>query len=341
MFKFSLKRLRDSHEGPWLFVDLSMLFLLVVNLLWILLDSLFATEVVQSNLTALSPAIVPAYMPLHRNFALIDLVFVSIFLIEFCIRWAAAVSRKEYIRWYFYPFIHWYDLIGCIPLSGVRVLRLLRIFSILYRLHKYQIIDLRNTALYRFMMFYYNVFVEELSDRIVIKVLSDAQQDLAAGSPLIDDISRKVLATRRHTLNEWAAAMLVHIGDSIADQEHGETVREHVKQSVGHAVRKNDQVSTLRLIPVLGGKIEVTLENAVTGIVTQSIINLLQDITPDKLDNMLKHGLNKFSTEEKSLDSEVLLIINECIELIKEHVGQQQWKGAFNTDPQTTNDMSK
>ncbi|MFT5676180.1 MAG: hypothetical protein ACI808_002118 [Paraglaciecola sp.] len=341
MLNFSLKRLRDSHEGPWLFVDLTMLFLLVVNLLWILLDSLFAAEFVQSNLTALSPSLVQAYLPLHANFAIIDLGFISIFLTEFCVRWVVAIYRKEYMRWYFFPFIHWYDLIGCIPLSGARIFRLLRVFSILYRLQKYQIIDLRKTALYRFLMFYYNVFVEELSDRIVIKVLSDAQQDLAAGSPLIDDISRKVLATRQHTLTEWAAAMLVHIGESIADQEHGETVREHVKQSVGHAVRKNNEVSTLRLIPVLGGKIEVTLENAVTDIVTQSIINLLQDITPNKLNDLLKHGLNKFSAEEKSLDSEVLLIINECIELVKEHVGHQRWKSELDTAPQTTSNMSK
>jgi hypothetical protein len=341
MLNFSLKRLRDSHEGPWLFVDLTMLFLLVVNLLWILLDSLFAAEIVQSNLTALSPSLVQAYMPLHSNFAIIDLAFISIFLTEFCVRWIVAISRKEYMRWYFFPFIHWYDLIGCIPLTGARIFRLLRIFSIVYRLQKYKIIDLRNTALYRFVVFYYNVFVEELSDRVVIKVLSDAQQDLAAGSPLIDDISRKVLATRQQTLNEWAAAMLVHIGDSIADQEHGDTVREHVKQSVGHAVRKNSEVSTLRLIPVLGGRIEVTLENAVTDIVTQSIINLLQNVTPDKLNDFLKHGLNKFSEEEKSLDSEVLLIINECIQLIKEHVGHQRWKSELDTDSPSTSDMSQ
>lgn len=341
MLNFSFKRLRDSHEGPWLFIDLSMLFLLAVNLIWILLDALFATEIVHAGLTSLSPTLVQAYRPLHANFAIIDLVFVSIFLAEFCLRWIVAIKRKEYMRWYFFPFIHWYDLIGCIPLSGARIFRLLRVFSILYRLQKYQIIDLRSTALYQFVMFYYNVFVEELSDRIVIKVLNDAQEDLAAGSPLIDEISRKVLATRQHALNEWAAAMLVHIGDSIADQEHGETVRDHVKQSVGLAVRKNDQVSSLRLIPVLGSRIEITLENAVTDIVTQSIINLLQNITPDKLDNLLKHGLNKFSAEEKSIEREALLVITECIELIKEHVGQQQWKNAFDTVPQNTSDVSK
>jgi hypothetical protein len=340
MLNFSLKRLRDSHEGPWLFIDLSMLFLLVLNLLWILLDSLFATELIQSTLYSLSPEMVEAYKPVHANFAIFDLGFIAIFLSEFCVRWVAAVVRKEYLRWYFFPFIHWYDLVGCIPLSGARIFRFLRVFSILYRLQKYQIIDLRNTALFRFVMFYYDVLVEELSDRIVVKVLSDAQKDIAAGSPLIDDITHQVLASRQQTLSKWLAAMLVHMGDSIADKEHGQTVREHVQQSVGHAVRSNNQVSTLRLLPIMGSTIERTLESAITDIVTQSIINLLQDMTPEKLSDFARHGINTFSSEEKSLDKEVLLIINECIELVKEHVGQQRWKSELDNPVPANSEQS-
>ena len=30
------------------------------------------------------------------------------------------------------------------------------------------------------------------------------------------------------------------------------------------------------------------------------------------------------------LDQEVLLIVNECIELVKQHVSQQRWKDSFN-----------
>lgn len=331
MFKFSRKKLEQSHEGPWLLLDLTMLGILVFNLLWIIFDSLFATEIVRSGLSYMSPDIVTGYMPVHNNFTLIDLGFVALFLTEFVFRWLAAIWRKEYIRWYFFPFLHWYDLVGCIPLSGARIFRFLRVFSIVYRLQKYQIIDLKNTALFRFFNFYYNVFVEELSDRIVLKVLSDAQKDIAAGSPLIDEISTQVLASRKHILCDWLAAMMSHVGNSIADEQHGLTVRDHVQQSVGKAVRANTQVSSLRLVPVLGGGIEKLLENAVTDIVTQSIINLLQDMTADKINNFIDHGLNKFSEQEQTLDYQVLLIVNECIDLLKTHIGQQRWKDHFNT----------
>lgn len=329
MFNFSYSKLKSSQEGPWIIVDLVMLALLFINLIWLLFDSLYATQAFKTALTSLSPNIVEGYASVHENFTLYDLAFIGIFLSEFCVRWGVAVVRKTYMRWYFFPFIHWYDLVGCIPLGGARIFRFLRVFSILYRLQKYQIIDLRNTGVYRFIMFYYEVFVEELSDRIVVKVLSDAQKDIAAGSPLIEDISQQVIASRLPILTQWLSSVMVHIGESIEHNEHGESVRSHVQKSVGKAVRGNSQVSTLKLVPVLGRTIEKTLEQSVTDIVTQSIINLLKDITPDKIDDFVEHGLGRFSSEDHMLDQEVLLIVNECLELVKHHVSQQRWKDSF------------
>ncbi len=341
MLKFSRQNLKDSHEGTWLLLDLAMLGLLFINLIWIIFDTLYTTAFFKQALDFISADLVTGYAPIHENFLLIDLAFIAVFLSEFCLRWVVSIYRKEYLRWYFFPFIHWYDLVGCIPASSARIFRFLRIFSILYRLHKYRIIDLKDTALFRFVAFYYDVFVEELSDRIVVKVLSDAQKDIAAGSPLIEDITSKVLATRQNVLCEWLAAMMVHVGESIEHSENGETLRNHVQQSVGKAVRNNSNISTLKLVPVLGGTIERTLENSVTDIVTQSIINLLKDITPEKVNEFVEHGVNKFSAHEHALDQEVLLIVNECLELVKEHVSDKRWKQALNQRRNATPEVSE
>ena len=221
------------------------------------------------------------------------------------------------------------------------IFRFLRVFSILYRLQKHQIIDLRNTAVYRFIIFYYDVFVEELSDRIVVKVLSDAQKDIAAGSPLIEDISQKVIGTRLPILTQWLSSVMVHIGESIEHNDRSESVRSHVQKSVGKAVRNNSQVSILKLVPMLGSTIEKTLEQSVTDIVTQSIINLLKDITPEKIDDFVEHGLSRFSNEDHMLDQEVLLIVNECLELVKQHVSQQRWKDSFDVQHSLQDTKSK
>jgi hypothetical protein len=159
LFNFSYSKLKSSHEGPWIILDLVMLCLLIINLIWLLFDGLFATQAFKSILVSISPDIVSAYAPIHDNFILYDLAFIVVFLIEFCVRWVAAVVRKTHMRWYFFPFIHWYDLVGCIPLGGARIFRFLRIFSILYRLQKYEIIDLS----YFTMMFLLKNLVTELS----------------------------------------------------------------------------------------------------------------------------------------------------------------------------------
>ncbi|MBN7820085.1 ion transporter [Bowmanella sp. Y57] len=329
MLNFSLKRLRESHEGTWLLLDFFMLGLLILNLALILFDSLYATDMVRQSLNQLSPALLDWYQPLHANFILIDLVFVGIFLSEFMLRWLVAIKRKDYLRWYFYPFIHWYDLVGCIPVGGARFLRFLRIFSILYRLQKYKIIDIKDTAPYRFLRFYYQVFVEEVSDRVVIKVLSDAQDDLRQGSPLLDDIINKVLATRRPVLCQWLASILVHSGHTLNHEQSGEVVRQHVQDSVTKAVRDNQQVARLRLVPVLGGSVEKMLENAVSDIVVQSLANLLLDVTPAKIDQLMTHGLGASNLQEQALDQEMLNVVDECLQLLKQHVGKQRWKDAL------------
>ena len=49
------------------------------------------------------------------HFWLIDLPFLTLFLFEFGVRWSLSVRRREYARWYFFPMLHWYDVLGLIP----------------------------------------------------------------------------------------------------------------------------------------------------------------------------------------------------------------------------------
>lgn len=326
MLKINRENLRKSHETPWLILDLVMLGILFINLAWLIFDSLYATNFIHGQLSEHFPAIIDTYEPVHNNFLLVDLVFIGIFFAEFCLRWIVAIKRKEHLRWYFFPFLHWYDIIGLIPTGPTRLFRFLRILSILHRLHKYNIIDLNKTAVFRFFAFYSDVLIEELSDRIVVKVLSDAQKDISAGSPLLDDINEQVLAPRRPVITQWLAGVINHLGQSLNSDEHGEVIREHVRRSVGKAVRDNAQVSTLNYLPVIGKTIENTLEASVTDIVTKSLVNLLNDLDSERIDHFISVGLHDYTPSADALDKEVLNVVNECIELLKSHVSQQRWK---------------
>ena len=50
----------------------------------------------------------------------------TIFLVaELVVRWLIAIVQKRYYRWFFFPFVHWYEVLGCAP--QLRALRLLRV----------------------------------------------------------------------------------------------------------------------------------------------------------------------------------------------------------------------
>ena len=46
MLRINRENLRNSHETPWLILDLVMLGILFVNLTWLIFDALYATDFV-------------------------------------------------------------------------------------------------------------------------------------------------------------------------------------------------------------------------------------------------------------------------------------------------------
>lgn len=335
MFRINREQLRQSNETPWLILDLVMLALLLVNLTWLIFDALYATASMQKLLAEHAPGVFNAYMPIHKNFLLIDLVFIAIFFAEFCFRWVVSVTKKEHPRWYFFPFLHWYDIVGLIPLPATRLFRFLRIFSILHRLQKQNIISLKHTRLYRFFSFYYNVFMEELSDRIVIKVLGDMQKDLRRGAPLVDEISQQVLTPRQPVISRWLAGAMQHMGETLSQQDQNSVIRQHVQQSVAKAVKNNPQMANLQFLPVVGKSIESTLEQTITDIVTSSMVHLLADINESRINQFIDTNIKGYTSTLDDMDKELMQVIDECFELIKRHVATQRWKTQLNEHDNT------
>ncbi|PKM21308.1 MAG: hypothetical protein CVV10_10030, partial [Gammaproteobacteria bacterium HGW-Gammaproteobacteria-14] len=204
------EKLRFNLDGLGYLVDLLMIALVIINLALILFDWAFSAAPIQQGLGQLAPAFTAFYADtIHADFIFWDMLFVSIYLTEFSIRWIVAIARSTYHRWFFYPFVHWYDLLGCIPVGGFRWLRILRVISVLYRLQRAGIIDLRDTWLGLTVLKYYRILVEEVSDRVVLNVLNGVQREVRSGTPLVHRIESEVLAPRRHELVDFVATRLV------------------------------------------------------------------------------------------------------------------------------------
>jgi hypothetical protein len=331
MLRINRENLRSSHQLIWFLIDFLMLGLLIINLAFIVWDSIYSFVAVQNLLEDNLPAVNAAYLPIHERFIFYDLIFVSIFLTEFFVRWGYSVKAQVYDRWYFYPFIHWYDLVGCIPVGGFRFLRVLRIISIVYRLHQYKIIDFTSTRLYQFVSFYYEAFMEELSDRIVLKVLSGVQDEVKRGSPLFERIQSDILFPRRSMLSDWLSERVALAAQQGYIPNRG-ALRVYLEDRVDNALKQNLELSRLKYLPVVGPTIQDTLENAVGDIVANVIHQILEDLASSTNHAFIEDIVNVMLPEPGEVrgeDAEKEALINlilEVIDAIKDQVQVKHWR---------------
>lgn len=340
MFTINRENLKKSHQTIWFTIDFLMLGLLILNLALIVFDSIYSFEAIQDFFQQSLPAFYSVYHPVHRNFIFYDLIFVSIFLTEFFVRWLYSIRIGLYQRWYFYPFIHWYDLLGCIPTSGMRFLRVLRVISIVYRLHRYGIIDFTRTRLFQFLAFYYEAFMEELSDRIVLKVLSGIQEEIRHGSPLLNRVQRGIIQPRRDILIGW-------ISDRVADLANQGYVpnrpalKQYLESCISDAIRQNPEMSRLKLLPIFGNQVRGTLEEAIGDITSHVINQVMEDLSSSRNHDFIVDLVDVFMPEQtepdtrgtgdggppQRQDNEVLINLTlEIIDAVKEQVHHKRWR---------------
>jgi hypothetical protein len=330
MLKINRENLKSSHQLIWLIIDFLMLGLIIINLAFIIWDSVYNFAAIQNALKEQFPALQAAYHPIHENFIFYDAIFVAIFLAEFFVRWGYAIKAKVYDRWYFYPFIHWYDLVGCIPVGSLRFLRILRVISIVYRLHQYKIIDVTDTGIYRFVNFYYEAFMEELSDRIVAKVLSGVQHEITLGSPLFEKIQNDILYPRREMLSDWISQRVAQAAKEGYVPNRG-ALRTYLEDRVDHALKQNVELSRLKYLPVVGSTIQETLEDAVGDIVANVIQQILEDLASSANHAFIEDIVNAFISGPDERDHEarneaLIALIIEIIDAIKGQVRVKRWR---------------
>jgi hypothetical protein len=337
LFQFDLKRIRNRQETTLLAVDVAMLVLLVVNLSWLIFDSLFAAHWFSGLVEQLSPAFHDWYATaIAPNFWRYDLVFVTIFLTEFAARWVIAIRRETYLRWYFYPFLHWYELLGCIPLMGFRALRFLRIFSMTVRLNRLGVINLRETAVGRFARTYYDIFSEEISDRVVLSVLDRVQAELGSGQPLTHRIVDEVVLERRHELVEQISLQV----DDILRHNYDfnkEAIHRYIGGRIRSAVAESEDVSRLGRIPVFGGRATDMLERSVTDIVRNLVETTVADLRSadnrQVIEKIVRAVIDVLVDHDDRFHATSNDMLIDAIEIVKERVRIQRWRERMEADP--------
>lgn len=332
MIVFNWSNLKDDRGRFLLLVDLFMILLVIVNLVYIIFEWHFEFRFIQEFLKSTVPAFHDWYdSTLHENFLRYDIWFVTVFIVEFLVRWAYAVHHRRHHKWFFYPFLRWYDVLGCIPLGSFRFLRIFRVVSMILRLHKMQVIDLRQSYFYRFFEKYRAVVVEEISDRVVINVLEGVQDELHHGNPVVSKILTEVLRPQKEVLAEWLSHRIRAVGEHNYEQ-HSERLREYVNRKVAEAVRGNKEVRDIASIPLVGSTITGKLEKAVAEITYAVIHGMMLDLKSEESVGLISEladvtmDVMLVEEEDSKLNRLAMEMAHQSIDIIKEQVMVKQWK---------------
>ena len=330
-------RIREALKNRYsilVIIDLLVMVLLIINLSLILFDWIYSISLINDLFEKFTPEFHGFYdVHIHRRFHEIDLIFVAVYLAEFTLSWILAIINKVYYKWFFYPFAHWYDLLGSVPVSSFRFLRVLRVFSILMRLQNLGIIDLTNTYLYEKLRKYYGIVVEEISDRVVIKILDGVQDEIREGGPVLENIVKDVIRPKQEQLVRWVAGRMQVIMEKEVMVKQDD-IESYVDGLIREGLKNNSEMRTIEHLPIMGRLITETIEKAISGIINNVLTQMLSDLASEKnrvlVDEVSNVILSSIEYKDKAAETEEDKIFRDIaidvLDVIKDQVNIKQWR---------------
>jgi hypothetical protein len=324
--KINFKKVRENQTGFWLTLDIIMLILIVANLLWMVFDFSFTAQFFKNFIQDTLPAFHDFYeQKVHPDFLLYDLAFVLIFLAEFLLRWMVAIVKKTFDHWLTFVVVYWYDIVGCIPFGSFRFLRLFRIVSLIIRLQKKGVVDVTDTWWYRIIDKNIKKFVDFLTDRVSLNVLTQIQKEVKYGDDTVQRIVNEVVVPKRELLEVWVAARIQFAVKEIYIN-HKDELRVYLEQSITEAVKGNADMQRLELVPLFGKQISKAVSSSVADITSNIVDKVMQDLSDvqshelvTKSFDVLKNTVN-FSTDNKEIERIVTEVMVDSIEILKQQV---------------------
>jgi len=329
-------RRRDQLHAAW---EAFIVLLVCINLSLILFDSLFALQPVSAVLADLVPELHARYQQsVHANFQYIDLGFVAIFVLDVLLGWTVALFERRYARWYYYPFAHWYDVLGCIPLAGLRWLRVLRVGALLIRLQRLGLIDMRGWAIYGLFSRYYYLLIEELSDRVMVRLFGRLQQEIGAS----DDLSRRLLQEvvrprKQRLLNDISRRLQDMLETGYRDNRGA--IEGYVSQLIHQALQNNPEMHNLRRLP-LGNRLASTLDDALSDIAARLLQGAVEGMRGPQFQalagNLADEFFDAWVYQDKNTDLALEELLVDVIEVLKQQVLDRRWSRFVGPTPPPT-----
>ncbi|TXD96407.1 hypothetical protein ES754_09665 [Psychrobacter frigidicola] len=314
--------------------DIVMMIAISIDLLLISIDAIlmsnFSTNV--AGWLTISDGLNWYQAVIHDPLRTAGGFFTILLIVELLIRWAVAIKQQIYYRWFFFPFIHWYEVLGCFP--QLRALRLFRAVVIGRRLYQLGYQVLPQPWLNR-IKFYINLLLEELSDRVILTTIHNYRQQLTDPKTQQSLIESTIARNR----DEIEATLLSLLRQELAPQLHkfnGQSEAGNLLASeVGNAIQEGlantpELRRYLRMIPIAGSLIESQLlhigHNVGENVVHSINKRLLDSERIDSLMIAIAHGISHIETNNSALETLIATIISDSLSEFEAQIKVQQWK---------------
>ncbi len=316
-----------------LIYDVLMLVIIIVDLLLIFFDKVVMSLFFEKIATWLTfeTWLANYKIDIHPVMSTLAGFFTLFLIVELLIRWVRAIYKKTYYRWFFFPFVHWYEVLGCFPM--LRPLRLLRAVVLIKRLHELDVHVIPENWI-KTALFYWHILLEELSDRVILVAVDNFRAQMAQSTThhgliqnTIDknraELEKVILSVLRHELvPKLQHNLLENLNDVLVIQ---------IGQTVEHSLSNAPELRKyLRLIPIAGGMIEAQVASIgkhigeeITKVVTRQ---LLSESGLDMLMQNIAKGVSEIDTTRPELHKLVADIVEDGLNAFEAQIKVQQWK---------------
>lgn len=260
---------------------------------------------------------------LTDHFWIIDLPFLVIFILEFFISWRLAVRRHTYPRWFMYPIVHWYDVLGIMPFKQMRLFRLFRVASIYVRLSRSDRTIVGDDPISRTIAYFSNIVSEEISDMVSLRILNETQDELAKGTHKA--IINSVATQHRDAL---ARQLAVQVRDLLVDDGVRERAQGFLEANLKQSVESTDAFRFVPLPDVVLRPMVMTIGQSVFDAFADTLaVTVSTDEGQDALQATIRDAIDGVVLEitEGELEELVKEISIQVIDQIKETVQVRKW----------------
>jgi hypothetical protein len=196
------------------------------------------------------------------------------------------------------------------------------------------------------MIHYYNIVVEEVSDRVAVNLLEEVKSEIKRGEPIGSAIITDVIKPYQTKIVEWTS---IHVQTGLRRHysEHREGIQRYLKQIIKETVETNKEMSGLERIPLLGNIITDSINKAVCDITFGVIDRISSELaSADRtivIETIVKAITDiVFSANQMTSKEQQQLfngLISDSVDLIIERVKEKKWKLAEEQEKEDSNDV--